>query len=380
MIRFFILLTIYVISCCNTNAQQKKEVLYAGTFFGTGSKGIYVFEFDRIKGKLTLLQTVPTLESPTYLEIHPSGKFLYAVNRGPVEEMQNSGSVSAYSIDGTTGKLTLLNQRPSYGNGPCYISIDKTGKWAFIANYQEGNFVVMSVFDDGLLGSSSGARKHLGNSVNAERQEKPHVHSAVVSPDNQYVFVSDLGTDKIHSYKLNAADGSIADAGVPFVSVKPGCGPRHLALHPNGKYAYSAEELTSTVAVLDYDKTTGSLAIRADSIPSLPAEFKGTNTAADIHVHPGGKFLYMSNRGHNSLAIYAIDNTGMIKLVGQQDTKGKIPRNFLVDLKGEFVWVANQDSNNIVTFRVNQNTGKFQFVSNMPNVPAPVCLKMLALR
>jgi 6-phosphogluconolactonase len=305
---------------------------------------------------------------------------LYAVNRGPVEEMQNSGSVSAYSIDGTTGKLTLLNQRPSYGNGPCYISIDKTGKWAFIANYQEGNFVVMSVFDDGLLGSSSGARKHLGNSVNAERQEKPHVHSAVVSPDNQYVFVSDLGTDKIHSYKLNAADGSIADAGVPFVSVKPGCGPRHLALHPNGKYAYSAEELTSTVAVLDYDKTTGSLAIRADSIPSLPAEFKGANTAADIHVHPGGKFLYMSNRGHNSLAIYAIDKTGMIKLVGQQDTKGKIPRNFLVDLKGEFVWVANQDSNNIVTFRVNQNTGKFQFVSNMPNVPAPVCLKMLALR
>lgn len=380
MFRFIIFLCFCAFSFSGSNGQQNKEILYAGTFFGTGSEGIYVFEFDRAKGKLTWIQTMPTLESPTFLEVHPSGKFLYAVNRGPVEEMQNSGSVSAFSIDGKTGKLTLLNQRPSYGNGPCHISIDQTGKWAFISNYQEGNFVVMSLFDDGLVGSSAGARKHLGNSVNEERQEKPHVHSAVVAPDNEFILVSDLGTDQIHSYKLDHANGRIDDGATPFLKVKPGSGPRHLAFHPNGRYAYSAEELTSTVAVMEYDKATGALTMKADSIVSLPATFKGDNTAADIHVHPNGKFLYLSNRGHNALAIFSIDPSGMIKLIGQQDTKGKIPRNFLIDLKGEFVWVANQDSNNIVTFRVNPGTGKLQFVSDATGIPSPVCLKMLTLR
>lgn len=361
-------------------AQHQKEIMYVGTFFGTGSEGIYVLEFDRAKGRFTHIQTVPTRESPTFLDIHPSGKFLYSVNRGSVEEMENSGSVSAFAIDGATGKLTLLNERPSYGFGPCYISIGKTGKWAFISNYIEGNVVIMPIFDDGLLGSSAGARRHLGSSVNPDRQERPHVHSAVVVPDNNFVLVSDLGTDRIHSYRFNASDGTITDAEVPFVSVKPGCGPRHLAFHPNGSVVYSAEELSSTVAVLDYDKTTGTLTMRADSIPSLPADFHGENTAADIHVLPNGRFLYLSNRGYNALAIYAIDKDGMITLVGQQDTKGKIPRNFLIDSKGEFLWVANKDSNNIVTFRVNPENGKLTFVSNTTGIPSPVCLKMLTLK
>ncbi|MDV3310282.1 MAG: lactonase family protein [Cyclobacteriaceae bacterium] len=363
----------------NLQAQQK-EIMYVGTFFGTGSEGIYVLEFDRAKGKFTHIQTVPTRESPTFLDIHPSGKFLYAVNRGSVDQMENSGSVSAFAIDGATGKLTLLNERPSYGSGPCHISVGKSGKWAFISNYQEGNVVIMPIFDDGLLGSTAGARRHLGSSVNTDRQEKPHVHSAVVAPDNNFVLVSDLGTDRIHSYRFNPANGTIADADVPFVSVKPGCGPRHLAFHPNGSVVYSAEELSSTVAVLDYDKSTGTLTMRADSIQSLPHDFKGQNTAADIHVHPNGRFLYMSNRGYNALAIFSIDQGGMITLTGQQDTKGKIPRNFLIDLKGEFLWVANQDSNNIVTFRVNPKTGKLTFVSDTPGIPSPVCLKMLALK
>ncbi len=380
MLRFVSLILLCMFSFAVSSAQQKKEIIYAGTFFGTGSEGIYVFELSRPTGKLTLVQVMPTLESPTFLEIHPTGKFLYSVNRGPVEEMQNSGSVSAYSIDGQTGKLTLLNQRPSYGSGPCHISIDHTGKWAFISNYHEGNFVVMSLFDDGLVGSSAGARKHLGGSVNAERQEKPHVHSAVVSPDNNFILVSDLGTDKIHSYKLNHANGNIEDASTPFLQVTPGCGPRHLDFHPNGRYVYSAEELTSTVAVMDYGKATGTLTMRADSIVSLPQGFQGDNIAADIHVHPNGKFLYMSNRGHNSLAIFSIDAVGMIKLVGHQNTRGKTPRNFLIDAKGEFLWVANQDTDNIVTFRVNASTGKLQFAANTPGVPAPVCLKMVTLK
>jgi 6-phosphogluconolactonase len=379
MTRILILVIACVLGSLTMNGQNKKEMLYVGTFFGTGSQGIYVFAFDRANGKLTPVQTVQTLESPTFLDIHPSGKFLYSVNRGSVDETKNSGSVSAFSIDPRTGKLSPLNQRPSYGFGPCYISIDHTGKWAFISNYNEGNFVVMPIFDDGLLGSSADARRHLGHGVNSERQEKAHVHSAVVAPDNRFVIVSDLGEDRIYSYKLDTSDGSIKDAAVPFTSVKPGCGPRHLVFHPNGKYAYAAEELTSTVAVMDYDKGTGGLSMRADSICSLPGDFRGTNLAADIHVHPNGKYLYLSNRGYNSLAIFSIDKAGMIKLIGQQDTKGKIPRNFLIDLKGEFVLVANQDSNNIVIFKVNQNTGQLQYVSQTTNIPSPVCLKMLTL-
>jgi 6-phosphogluconolactonase len=379
MIRLLFLLFAYFF-VSGLQAQRQKEIMYAGTFFGTGSEGIYVLEFDRTKGRFTHIETVTTPESPTFLDIHPSGKFLYSVNRGSVEQMENSGSVSAFAIDGTTGQLTLLNERPSYGSGPCHISIGRSGKWAFISNYHEGNFVIMPIFDDGLLGSSAGARRHLGSSVNPARQEKPHVHSSVVAPDNNFVLVSDLGTDRIHSYRFNPANGTIADADVPFVSVKPGCGPRHLAFHPNGTVVYCAEELTSTVAVLDYDKATGKLTVRADSIPTLPPDFRGENIAADIHVHPNGRFLYMSNRGYNALAIFSIDKDGMVTLVGQQDTKGKTPRNFLIDPRGEFLWVANQDSNNIVTFRINPTTGKLTFVSDTPGIPSPVCLKMLTLK
>ena len=361
-------------------AQKTKEIIYVGTYSTRGSQGIYVFQFDRAKSKLSPLQIVQTPASPTFLAIHPSGKFLYSVNRGPIEEMPNSGSVSSFSIDPKTGKLTLLNQRPSYGMDPCHINIDKTGKWAFISNYTEGNFVVLPIFDDGLLGSSSGSRKHMGSSIHPERQRKAYVHSAFVAPDNRFVLVSDLGTDKIFSYRLDAANGRIDDAKQPFVTVKAGCGPRHFDFHPNGNFGYSVEELTSTVGVFSYDKMKGSLTILADSIPSLPPDFKGKNTAADIHVHPNGNYLYMSNRGHNSISIFSIDKSGMIKLIGQQDTKGKTPRNFMIDLKGEYILAANQDTDNIVIFKVDPKTGKLRDTGNQTKVPSPACLKTLILK
>jgi 6-phosphogluconolactonase len=363
-----------------TFAQKAKEIIYVGTYSTRGSQGIYVYQLDRVKAKMNLIQTIQTPASPTFLAIHPSGKFLYSVNRGAIEEMPNSGSVSSFSIDSKTGKLTLLNQRPSYGMDPAHISIDKTGKWAFISNYTEGTFVVLSVFDDGLLGSSVDSRKHLGKSVHPERQQKAYVHSAVVAPDNRFVVVSDLGADKIFSYRLDAAKGRIEDANPPYVSVKPGCGPRHFDFHPTGNFGYSVEELTSTVGVFSYNKSTGSLTTLADSIPSLPQDFTGKNTAADIHVHPNGNYLYTSNRGHNSIAIFSIDKAGMIKLTGQQDTKGKIPRNFMIDLKGDYLFVANQDSDNIVIFKIDPKTGKLRDTGNQIKVPAPACLKMLTLK
>ncbi|HEX5169207.1 MAG TPA: lactonase family protein [Cyclobacteriaceae bacterium] len=380
MNKLYLIFSIGIFMSTIVEAQKPKEIVYVGTYTVRGSKGIYVYQFDRVKGKLNPIQIVETPASPTFLAIHPSGKFLYSVNRGAIDEMKNSGSVSSFSIDPKTGKLTLLNQRPSYGADPCHISIDKSGKWAFISNYTEGNFIVLPIFDDGLLGSSSDSRKHIGSSVNPDRQKKAFVHSAMISADNRFVLVSDLGEDRIYSYKLDVSNGRIDDAKKPYVSVKPGCGPRHLDFHPNGNVVYSAEELTSTVGVFSYDKATGGLTVMADSIPSLPGDFKGKNTAADIHVHPNGKYLYMSNRGHNSIALYSIEKNGMIKLIGQQDTKGKTPRNFLIDLKGEYALVGHQDSDTIVIFKIDPKTGKLRYSGNQVSVPSPVCLKMMILK
>lgn len=379
-LRIVVLLVVGFCSPLFLYAQKPKEILYVGTFFGKGSEGIYVFEFDRAKGKLKRIQVVHTPESPSFLAVHPSGKFLYSVNRGAVEEMKSSGSVSAFSIDPKTGKLKLLNQRPSYGSDPCHISIDKTGKWAIVSNYSEGNFVVLSIFDDGLLGSSSDSRKHIGGSVTAGRQDKAHVHSAITSPDNRFILVSDLGTDKIYSYEFNAAQGRISPAQKPHTEVKAGCGPRHLKFHPSGRFAYSAEELTSTVGVFSYDAAKGALQIIQDSVVSLPAGYTTANTSADIHTDPKGKFLYMSNRGHNALAIFSINSDGKIRLIGHQDTQGKTPRNFTIDQRGQYLLVANQDSGNIVVFRIDPKTGKLKFTGNQVQVPSPVCLSLLMLK
>lgn len=361
-------------------AQPTKEILYVGTFSVRGSEGIYAFSFDRVKRTLKLLQTVPSLESPSYLAIHPTGKFLYSVNRGKADVTDNGGSVSAYGIDPKSGKLSGLNHRPSYGDGPCYISVDKTGKYVFIANYNEGNLVVLPLFDDGIIGNPSDAKKYVGSSINPSRQEGPHIHSAVISPDNRFLYASDLGTDKVYIYEFNSSNGTLTPAKTAEVSVNPGSGPRHFTFHPSGKFAFLAEELTSSVCSFSVNKLTGALTIIQDTVKSLPESFKATNTSADIHTDTKGKYLYLSNRGHNSVSIFSISPTGKINLIGQQATAGKTPRNFLIDPKGEFIFVANQDSDTIVMFRINPKTGKLTAVGKPVKVPSPVCLKLLTLK
>jgi 6-phosphogluconolactonase len=247
-----------VLTLCSARAQTKKEILYVGTFSVRGSQGIYAFSFDRTKRILKPLQTVPSLESPSYLTVHPSGKFLYSVNRGRADAMDNGGSVSAYGIDPKTGKF-----RPSYGDDPCYISIDKTGQFAFISNYNSG-LVVLPIFDDGLIGSASDAKKYFGNSVDEKRQGSPHIHSAVISPDNRFLYVCDLGTDKIYIYEFNVNNGRLASTSE--VQVSPGSGPRHFTFHPSGKFAYLAEELTSSVCTFSVNKTTGALTVLEDTL------------------------------------------------------------------------------------------------------------------
>lgn len=376
------ILLLFLIAMNTTQAfsQKPKEILYVGTYDLRGSEGIYVLEFDRVRGRFKKIQAVKTPASPTFLAIHPSGKFLYSVNRGSVEEMPNSGSISSFSIDPKTGMLTLLNQRPSYGTGPCHISFDKTGKWIFVSNYTEGNFVILPIFDDGLIGSSSDSRKHIGKSIHPERQQKSFVHSSLPSPDNQYVLVADLGADEIHSYKFDSKSGRIISEGSSVLKVTPGCGPRHFTFHPNGKIVYVAEEVTSTVGVFGYNSATGKLTVVKDSIPSLPEDFKGANTAADIHTDARGTYLYMSNRGLDALSIFSINKTGMINRVGQQNTKGKTPRNFFVDMKGDYLFVANQDTDNVVIYRRDLKTGKLKDTQQQVKIPAPVCLKMITVR
>lgn len=372
-----LLLSIFVFCCLE--AQPKKEILYAGTFSVRGSQGIYVLSFDRAKRSLKLLQTVPSLESPSYLAVHPSGRFLYSVNRGKADITDNGGSVTAYGIDPKSGKLNGLNHRPSYGNDPCHIAIDKTGQYAFISNYSEGNLIVLPLFDDGVIGSPSDAKKYVGNSVNTPRQESPHIHSAVISPDNRFLYASDLGTDKIYIYEFNSSSGTLTPAKTPEVSVNPGSGPRHFTIHPNGKFAYLSEELTSSVCAFSINRITGELSILQDTVRSLPEGFKTSNSSADIHTDTKGQYLYMSNRGLNAISIFSVSPAGTINLIGQQDTQGEIPRNFLVDPKGEFIFVANQDTDTIVMFRINAKNGKLTPIGKPVAVPSPVCLKLLTL-
>lgn len=371
-----LLLSVIVLCIVSADAQSTKEILYVGTFSVRGSQGIYAYTFNRAKQTLTLLQTVPSLESPTFLEIHPSKKFLYSVNRGKADITDQGGSVSAYGIDQKTGRLSGLNHKSSYGDGPCYIEIDKTGRFVFIPHYNEGNLTVLSLFKDGLLGSVSDAKKYSGNSINAERQESPHIHAAIISQDNKFLYVMDLGSDKIYIYEFKADSGTLQPASTPEVAVVPGAGPRHFTFHPSGNFAYLAEELTSTVAVFAVDKVTGGLTVLQDSVISLPENFKDKNSSADIHTDGSGKYLYMSNRGADVITIYAIADDGTINLIGHQPTGGKTPRNFLVDPKGEYLFVANQDTDTINIFRVNAKTGKLSPVGKPVTVPSPVCLKM----
>jgi 6-phosphogluconolactonase len=375
------LLPLYILLfiCAYSEAQTKKEILYVGTFSVRGSQGIYAYTFDRAKQKLNLLQTVPSLESPTFLAIHPANQYLYAVNRGKANVADQGGSVSAYGIDRATGRLSGMNHQSSYGEGPCYVEVDKTGKYLAIAHYNEGNLAILSLFKDGQIGGVSDAKKYTGNSVNLERQESSHIHAATFSHDNKFLYVTDLGSDKIYIYRFNEADGTLQMPANSEISVIPGAGPRHLTFHPTGDYLYLAEELTSTVAVYAVDKSSGGLTVLQDSVPSLPDNFTEKNTSADIHTAVNGKYLYMSNRGADLISIYAIGDDGKITLTGNQSTGGKTPRNFLIDPKGEYLFAANQDSDAINIFRIHPKTGKLTAVGKPVSVPSPVCLKLVTL-
>ncbi|MBN2613145.1 MAG: lactonase family protein [Bacteroidales bacterium] len=374
-----VLSIIFLTGCKDRQNDVPKEIIYVGTFTERNSQGLYVFEFVRDSLQFKLLQQIPELESPSFLEIHPSHRYLYVVSRHPAGEKKEWGSVQSFVIDSLTGKLIPVNEKPSYGKGPCHISIDQSGKFVFVSNYNEGSLVVYGVNHDGSLTDSLQTIQHLGRSLNENRQEGPHVHSALISPDNRFLYVADLGIDKIMIYSFDARSGYLAPASSPYTMVQPGAGPRHFNFHPAKNVLYLAEELSSTTSVFLRDTSSGALT-EIQRITSIPDNCDTTNTNADIHTDATGKFLYVSNRGHNSLAVYAINpESGLLTLAGYQSTYGDHPRNFLVDDSDSLLFVANRFTDNINLFKLNDNTGMPEFTGVTLTVPGAVCLKMLKL-
>jgi 6-phosphogluconolactonase len=346
--------------------------VYVGTYTkGTASQGIYLLQLDRARGELTSLGLAAEAVNPSFVAIHPHRHWLYAVGEGKKE-----GGVGAYRIEPRTGKLTLLGRQSSGGIGPCHVLVDLSGKCVLAANYGSGGVACLPIEDDGRLRAATSIIQHRGSSINPQRQTGPHAHSSALDPANRLAFVCDLGLDKIMVYRLDAARGLLTPNDPPFASVAPGSGPRHFAFHPNAHFAYVINEMASTVTAFEYDAAGGRLSA-IQTITTLPADFHGSNTCAEIQVHPSGKFLYGSNRGHDSIAMFAIDGlTGKLSPLGFESTQGKTPRNFGLDPSGAFLLAANMASDNVVLFRIGAD-GKLTPTGQSVSVPAPVCVKMM---
>jgi 6-phosphogluconolactonase len=355
----------------------EKLRLYVGTYTGGKSKGIYLFEMDPASGALTPKGVAAETVNPSFLAIHPSHKFLYAVGEVGNFNGKKTGAVSAFAVDPKTGMLTLLNQQTSAGTSPCHIVIDKAGKNALVANYSSGTVASLPLSADGKLGEPVSVIQHTGSSVDKSRQKEPHAHSINLDAANHFAFAADLGLDKVLVYPFDPEKGTLTPDKVAPGTVKPGSGPRHFAFHPNGHWAYVINEMGSTVTAFDYDAAKGTLK-EVQSIGTLPKDYSGTHSTAEVVVHPSGKFLYGSNRGQNSIAIFSIDpKTGHLTAVGHQGKDIKTPRNFNIDPSGKFMVVANQDGDSLVVFRIDPQTGELSPVGSPVEVGKPVCVKFM---
>ena len=356
-----------------------RYIAYVGTYTTkTSSKGIYAYRFDPSKGQLTSIGVAAEAVDPSFLAVHPNGKYLYAVNEIGNFNGEVSGAVSAFAIDAKSGSLKFLNQVPTRGAGPCYISLDKTGAYVLVANYDSGNIASFPVHGDGGIGTASGFVQHSGTGPNKERQEGPHAHWIGTSPDNRFALAVDLGLDQVIVYGFDAGTGVFTPTLAGFAKVKPGSGPRHLAFSPNGKFAYVISEMASTVTVFSYHAKNGSFT-SLQTISTLPSDYSGPKEAADVAVHPSGKFLYASNRGHDSIAIFAIDpKKGTLRSLGQVLTGGKTPRHFAIDPTGAYLLAENQESNNVVVFHIDPATGGLTPTGQTIEVPSPVCITFVA--
>jgi len=366
-------------SAAAPSLDAKEWLVYLGTYTGAKSKGIYVSRFDLANGRLGAPELAAETVNPSFLAIHPGQRFLYAANEIDDFAGKKSGAVSAFVIDSRTGRLTPLNQQPSGGDGPCHLAVDKAGKTVLVANYGGGSVEALPLKPDGNLDGPSAFIQHHGGSLNPQRQQGPHAHFITTDTANRFAFACDLGLDKVLVYKFDPANGSLVANDPPSASVAPGSGPRHLAFAPNGRYAYVINEMKCTLTAFSYDPERGELK-ELQTLSTLPdgETMKPNYSTAEVEAHPSGKFLYGSNRGHNSVVVFAMDAaTGKIAYVENVSTQGKTPRSFGVDPTGRYLLAANQDSDTVIVFRIDQNNGRLTPAGSSIEVGAPVCVKFV---
>lgn len=367
-----------LIGAVGADGQEKDTVrAYIGTYTKADSEGINLLEMDPNSGEISLKGVVAETQNPSFLAIHPTRPLLFAVNEIGDYEGEDSGSVSAFKIDPESGALTLLNHRSSKGGAPCHLVIDHEGKHVLVANYSGGNVSVLPIEEDGSLGEACDVRQHVGSGPNPNRQQEPHAHSINLDASGTFAVAADLGIDQYLVYTYDPEAGSLSANTPTGTAVQPGAGPRHFDFHPNGKLAFGINEIASTVTAFKYDPEAGTLE-ELQTLSTLPEGFGGNNSTADIHVHPSGKFVYGSNRGHHSIAIFQIDEkAGTLDPVGHELTGGETPRNFCIDPSGKFLLAANQGTDSITVFKIDLETGELEKLDTEVEVPAPVCIKFM---
>lgn len=356
----------------------KQLNLFVGTYTTGSSKGIYAGKLDLHSGELRLWEAIEDVENPSFLVVHPNGRFVYAVNEVANFRGEVTGAVSSFKINPENLKLKLINVESSKGVAPCHISLDRTGNHLLVANYMGGSVVVLPLSEDGSIGKPCSFVQHEGSSINPNRQEAAHAHNILVDPGNKYAMVADLGMDKVMIYRFNKETGELTPNNPTHVSLHPGAGPRHFAFHPNGEFAYVINELDSSITVFDYNSTDGTLQEK-QRITTLPKDFHGENKCSDIHVHPSGKFLYGGNRGHDSIASFYVSANGKLTARGHVSTQGRSPRGFTLDPTGRLAIVANQDTSSVVTFQIDGKTGELIPTGHSTKIPNPVSIGYLPI-
>lgn len=373
-------------------ADMAGPMVYIGTYTGGGSKGIYLSRLDQATGSLSQPVCVAETPSPSFLSVHTDGKHLYAVNETSQFHGEKTGSVTAFAIDSKTGGLSQLNQQPSAGMSPCHLVVDRSGRFVLVANYSSGTVAVLPIGKEGQLEKPAWVIQHEGSSVNKRRQEGPHAHGVYLDNANRFVFVPDLGLDRVQVYGFEPSTGSLLStvpagggAGIgrgeatrvgPYQSVelKPGAGPRHMAFDPRERFAFVINELNSTLTVFEFNPTRATLTER-QTVSTLPVDFTGASSTAEVVMHPSGRFIYGSNRGHDSLAVFKVnEKSGELALIEHESTQGKTPRHFAIDPSGRWLLAANQDSNTIVSFHIDAQSGKLEPAGSRIEVGKPVCL------
>jgi 6-phosphogluconolactonase len=376
------LLAAFLLPLCarNAKADGKTYIVYIGTYTYKTSKGIYGYRFSPSTGEVAPLGLLAETAHPTWLAVHPNQRFLYAANEhGKATEPGNT--ITAFAIDTKTAQLTFLNEVATGGDSPAQIAIDKTGKILVACNVNSGSFAVFPIHPDGRLGEASDFIQHHGSSVDPERQTGPHPHSAVFSPDNRFVIIADRGVDRVFVYHLNYSTATLEPNEPAFVTLGAGWGPRHLAFHPNGKYLYLIHEMGSRLTTFDYDAASGTLK-ETQTISTLPDGFSGYDHSAELQVDRAGRFVYGSNRGDDSIGVFAVNaSTGALTPIQHVSTQGKTPRNFSLDPTGTYLFAANQDSDSVVMFRVNHSTGKLTPTGKvLKDSPEPTCIVFVPAR